>query len=96
MDILQFLGLIDWTFAVVLLLGGRYFGSKYFSVTRNAALNFLFFASAIGVLWIIVLHFAGYKVNATSLFVTYLFTTSFYELLAKKLFEKIEEMISKG
>lgn len=92
-NIIDFLGHVDWIFAAVILIGGRYWGSKYFNPFRSAALNFLAFATAFGVVWAILKIIFNGGVNPVSLFITYLFVTSFYEVLAKKLFEKIEALV---
>lgn len=97
MDIITFIQSIDWIFAVVLLLAGRYWGGKFFTITRNPARNFLAFATAFGFIWLAIKHFTVgiTSQQAGGLFITYLFTTSFYELLAKQLFEKIEKWLGK-
>ena len=86
---------IDWVFAGIILIGGRYFGSKYFRLSKTDALNFLGFATAFGVMWLMIKYFTiGIpKSEVGNLFITYLFTTSFYELLAKYLFEMMEKKI---
>ena len=90
--LLLFLNSIDWIFAAVLLIGGRYWGGKYFTITRNHSLNFLVFATAFGSIWLVIRYITiGIaKSDIENLFITYLFTTSFYELFAKKFFEMIE------
>lgn len=95
-QLLEFIRSIDWIFAAVILIGGRYWGGKFFNITKNGALNFLFFATAFATLWIGIKYFTGDidKGMVKNLFITFLFTTSFYEMLAKKLFEKIEKLIS--
>lgn len=89
---------IDWIFAGIILIGGRYFGSKYFRLSKREALNFLGFATAFGVIWLIIKYYTvGIpKSEIGNLFITYLFTTSFYELLAKQLFEKLDALMFKG
>jgi len=91
---LDFLGHINWVFAIVLLIGGRYWGGKFFTISKNPALNFLAFATVFGLLWVaIAIGVDGFKKELVpNIFLTYLFTTSFYELLAKKLLEKVEEL----
>lgn len=86
---------IDWIFAGVILIGGRYFGAKYFRISKRDALNFLGFATSFGVIWLIIKYYTiGIpKSEVGNLFITYLFTTSFYELLAKYLFEMMEKRI---
>jgi hypothetical protein len=90
--ILLFLNSIDWIFASVLLIGGRYWGGKYFTISKTPALNFLLFANVFGVLWLLIRYITVgiAKSDIENLFITYLFTTSFYELFAKKFFEMIE------
>ncbi len=88
---------IDWIFLAVILIGGRYWGSKYFTVSKNKALNFLAFATVFGLIWL-PLNYHSWKLigeNGPALFLTYLFGTSFYELIAKKLFEVIEGFFGK-
>lgn len=87
-----FFNSIDWIFCAVILIGGRYWGSKYFKISKNPALNFLAFATLFGAIWLLISYITGsLSINqAGNLFLTYLFTTSFYELLAKKIFEVIE------
>lgn len=89
-----FLKSIDWVFATVILIGGRYWGTKYFKISQNASLNFLGFATAFGVIYLIILHFTSgiFRNQVTNLFITYLFVTSFYELLAQRIFEWIESI----
>lgn len=90
----EILNQIDWMFAAILLIGGRYWGSKYFRISKNRDLNFLAFATLFGAIWILIQKSTGQfgKDNVGSVFLTYLFTTSFYQLLAKKLFQWIEKM----
>lgn len=83
---------IDWVFAGIILVGGRYWGGKYFKLSKIEAINFLGFATAFGIAWLMIKYFTvGIpKSEVGNLFITYLFTTSFYEVLARRLFEKIE------
>lgn len=92
-----FLNSIDWLFAVVILVGGRYWGSKYFRLSKNEALNFLGFATAFGLIYLLIIHFTkGLQKNqAANLFITYLFVTSFYELIAQRVFEWVEGLFGK-
>ena len=92
-----FLSKIDWIFLAVILIGGRYWGSKYFTVSKNKALNFLAFATVFGLIWLPINYhsWAAILEHAPALFLTYLFGTSFYELIAKKLFEVIEGFLGK-
>lgn len=94
---MTFLGSIDWIFAAVILIGGRYWGSKYFNVSKNPAHNFLAFASAFGAIWIGIkfLTVGIAKAEISNLFITYLVATSFYELLAKRVFEFVEGWLPK-
>ena len=87
-----FLNSIDWIFAAIILIGGRYWGGKFFTISKNPAHNFLAFASSFGFIWILIQYLTGvvHKEAVGNLFITFLFTTSFYELLGKKLFEWIE------
>jgi hypothetical protein len=88
---------IDWVFAAVILIAGRYWGSKYFRLSKREALNFLGFATAFGVLYLAIIYFTqGISKNqVANLFITYLVVTSFYELIAQKLFEWIEGLFGK-
>lgn len=83
---------IDWVFAAVILLGGRYFGSKYFRLSKTDSLNFLGFATTFAIIYLIIIYFTqGISKNqVANLFITYLVVTSFYELLAQRIFEWIE------
>lgn len=93
-----FLSKIDWIFLAVILIGGRYWGSKYFTVSKNKALNFLAFATVFGLIWLPINYHSWAEIleHAPALFLTYLFGTSFYELIAKKLFEVIEGFFGKS
>lgn len=86
---------IDWIFATVLLLGGRYFGTKYFRLSKFEALNFLFFASAFGIFYLGILHYTEGipKEKIGNLFITYLVVTSFYEIIAQRVFVFIENLL---
>lgn len=86
---------IDWVFACIMLIGGRYFGPKYFRISKKDSMNFLGFATASGIIWLIIQYYTVgiAKETVGNLFITYLFTTSFYELLAKYLFEKLESVL---
>jgi len=86
---------IDWVFAGIILVGGRYWGSKYFRLSKHDALNFLGFATAFGIMWLAIQYFTvGIPRSAVSnLFITYIVVTSFYEVLAKRLFEMIENKL---
>lgn len=88
---------IDWLFAGVVLIGGRYWGAKYFCISKNAAWNFLAFATAFGLVYLVLIHLTeGIKKNqVVNLFITYLIVTSFYELLAQRIFEWIEDKFAK-
>lgn len=88
---------IDWVFAAVILIGGRYWGSKFFRLSKIESLNFLGFATAFAVIYLCILHFTeGINRNqVANLFITYLVVTSFYELIAQRIFEKIESLIIK-
>ena len=97
MDFIQVINGIDWLFASVLLIGGRYWGAKYFKAFKNPDYNFLLFSTIFGAIWLLI-----QKVTVTiskdqvgNLFLTYLFTTSFYAILAKKFFEWLEERFGK-
>lgn len=83
---------IDWVFALVILIGGRYFGSKYFRLTKHDPLNFLGFATFFAGVWLLIKYYTmGIpKAEVGNLFITYLVTTSFYELAAKMFFEWLE------
>lgn len=86
---------IDWIFASVILIGGRYWGFRFFKISGNKALNFLSFATAFALVWILIQWSTSgiNKESISNLFLTYLFTTSFYELLAKRMFEMVEGWI---
>lgn len=88
---------IDWVFAGVILVGGRYFGSKYFRLSKSDSLNFLGFATAFAVIYLSIIYFTSGigKNQVANLFITYLIVTSFYELIAQKLFEWIEGKMGK-
>jgi len=88
---------IDWVFAFVILIGGRYFGAKYFRLTKAESLNFLGFATAFGVIYLAIIYFTQGigKDQVANLFITYLVVTSFYELIAQRIFELIEGWLGK-
>ena len=88
---------IDWVFAGVILIGGRYWGSKYFRISKIDSLNFLSFATAFAVIYLTIIYFTqGISKNqVANLFITYLVTTSFYELIAQRIFEWIEKLLGK-
>jgi len=91
----ELLSHVDWIFLSVILIGGRYWGSKYFKISKNKDLNFLAFATLFGVMWLLIQRATGKigKDDLGDLFLTYLLTTSFYQLLAKKIFGWIEKQI---
>jgi hypothetical protein len=66
-------------------------------LSKREALNFLGFATAFGVLYLAIIYFTqGISKNqVANLFITYLVVTSFYELIAQKLFEWIEGLFGK-
>lgn len=88
---------IDWIFAGVILIGGRYWGTKYFRLSKNAAWNFLGFATAFAIIYLTIIYFTqGISKNqVANLFITYLVITSFYEIAAQRLFEWIEGLFGK-
>lgn len=88
---------IDWVFAAVILIGGRYWGSKFFKLSKIESINFLGFATAFGIIYLTIIYFAEGigKNQIANLFITYLVVTSFYELIAQRVFEKIESLIIK-
>lgn len=83
---------IDWVFAAVILMGGRYFGAKYFRLSKQDSLNFLGFATAFAIIYLAIIYFTEGigKNQVANLFITYLVVTSFYELIAQRLFEMVE------
>lgn len=85
---------IDWVFAGVILLGGRYWGSKYFRLSKIESLNFLGFATAFALIYLAIIYFTEGigKNRVANLFITYLVVTSFYELIAQRIFEQIEKL----
>ncbi len=92
---MQILESIDWIFAGVILLGGRYWGVKYFKLSKKPALNFLGFATAFGIAWLVIKYYTVgiSKSEIANLFITYLFTTSFYETIGQTILEKIESWL---
>jgi len=88
---------IDWVFAGVILIGGRYWGSKYFRLSKQESLNFLGFATAFAILYLVIIYFTSgiSKNDVANLFITYLLVTSFYELVASRIFELIEGALGK-
>lgn len=88
---------IDWVFAGVTLIGGRYWGKKYFRLSKRESLNFLGFATAFAVIYLTIIYFTKgiMKDQVANLFITYVVVTSFYELFAQKLFEWIEGLFGK-
>ena len=95
MDILQVLQSIDWLFALVLLVGGRYWGARYIRIFAKPDYNFLLFATIWGIVWILTQKLTGAigKDRVGNLVLTYLFTTSFYQIIAKRAFEIIEKYV---
>jgi len=88
---------IDWVFAGVILIGGRYWGSKYFRLSKIDSLNFLGFATAFAIIYLGIIYWVSGidKNQVADLFITYLVTTSFYELIAQRIFEFIEGLLGK-
>lgn len=88
---------IDWVFAGVILIGGRYWGTKYFRLSKRDSLNFLGFATAFSVIYLTIIYFTQGigKNQVANLFITYLVVTSFYELIAQRIFEWIEGLFGK-
>lgn len=88
---------IDWVFAGVILIGGRYWGSKYFRLSKSDSLNFLGFATAFAVIYLGIIYWVSGidKNRVADLFITYLVTTSFYELIAQRVFEWVESLLGK-
>lgn len=88
---------IDWVFAGVILVGGRYWGTKYFRLSKRDSLNFLGFATAFSVIYLTIIYFTEGigKNQVANLFITYLVVTSFYELIAQRIFEWIEGLFGK-
>lgn len=86
---------IDWIFAAVILIGGRYWGTKYFRLSKQDSLNFLGFATSFAIIYLIIIYFTqGISKNQiANLFITYLIVTSFYELIAQRIFEWIEGLL---
>jgi hypothetical protein len=88
---------IDWVFAGVILIGGRYWGQKYFRLSKSESLNFLGFATAFSLIYLTIIYFTQGigKNQVANLFITYLVVTSFYELVAQRVFEMIEGFFGK-
>lgn len=96
MDKLQvFFDLIDWVLCGVLIIAGRYWGRKYFKPFKLPRYNFLAFATLAGIGYVVlgIMDGVDFTGRATSLMVTYLVATSFYELLASVLFSKVEALV---
>jgi len=85
---------IDWIFASIILIGGRYFGSKYIRLSKSDSLNFLGFATMFAIIYLVIIYFTSgiAKNDIANLFITYLMVTSFYELIAQRIFEMIENL----
>lgn len=83
---------IDWVFASVILIGGRYWGTKYFRLSKKDALNFLGFATTFAIIYLAIIYFTKGigREQVANLFITYLVVTSFYELIAQHVFEWVE------
>lgn len=94
---LVFWNSIDWTFAAIILIGGRYWGGKYFNISKKPELNFLAFATLFAAIWILIVvkTMDWSKSDVGDLFITYLFVTSFYELLGQHFFQWLENKVSK-
>lgn len=92
LNILDILKNVDWGFAIIILIGGQYWGANFFSISKNKSINFLAFATAFAVVWLLIKFFTkGIASDEVSnLFLTYLFTTAFYNLLAKRFFKLLE------
>jgi len=88
---------VDWVFAAVILIGGRYWGSKYFRLSKRDSVNFLGFATAFAIAYLAITYFTVgiAKDQAANLFITYLVVTSFYEIVAQRVFEMIEGFFGK-
>lgn len=88
---------IDWVFAGVILIGGRYFGAKYFRLSKRDSLNFLGFATTFAVIYLAIIYWTQgiAKNQVANLFITYLIVTSFYELIAQRIFEWVEGLFGK-
>jgi hypothetical protein len=88
---------IDWVFAGVILVGGRYWGAKYFRLSKRDSLNFLGFATAFAIIYLGIIYFTQgiSSSQVANLFITYLVVTSFYELIAQRVFEWIEGWFGK-
>lgn len=88
---------IDWVFAFIILVGGRYFGSKYFRMSKHDAVNFLGFATLFGGIWLAIKYYTVgiAKEEVGNLFITYLVTTSFYELMAKMALDWVDAKMGK-
>lgn len=86
---------IDWIFAIILLIGGRYWGKRYFKISKNQDVNFLVFATVWGIAWLAIRYLTNdlHESDAANLCFTYLFTTSFYGVIGKKLFSIIENLL---
>lgn len=84
---------IDWIFGLVLLIAGRYWGGKFFKVSKHAPLNFLIFATIFGSVWVFIQHLSGEVIDPANILFTYLVVTSFYEILGKKLFQVVENWV---
>ena len=85
---------VDWVFAGVILIGGRYWGSNFFKISGNSSVNFLVFATLFGIVFLFIKYYTigiG-KGEIVNLFITYLLVTSFYDLLAKGLFRRLEDL----
>ena len=78
-NISSFITQIDWIFLSVLLIGGRYWGSKYFTISKSKSHNFLAFATVFGFVWLLINYqsWSLIKEHAPALFLTYKFGTRY-------------------
>ena len=95
--LLSFLQQIDWEFGAAIVIGGYFWGRKYFQPLKNPAHNFLLLATLFGFMYILLQIVIGeFKLgNLLRLFITYLVFTSLYDLFIKALLCRLENVLKK-
>ena len=95
--LLSFLHQIDWVFGAVIVIGGFYWGRKYFQPLKNPAHNFLLLATLFGFMYILLQIVIGeFQLSSLlNLFITYLVFTSLYDLFIKAILCRLDNILKK-
>lgn len=90
--LLLFLNSIDWIFAAVLLMAGRYLSGFKWKGLKSRKAKFLVLSLVGGAIYLLLRWIDGndFAGQFTNFFLTFLFVNTFYSLVGRPFFEMVE------